>query len=70
MYIGRRLVLLVPQMLLISVVTFILARLLPGDPARLGQEAELPGHLLRTGQPILGKVEVEGAHSHSVSIAD
>jgi ABC-type dipeptide/oligopeptide/nickel transport system permease component len=35
LYIGRRLVLVVPQMLLISVVTFILVRLLPGDPARL-----------------------------------
>jgi ABC-type dipeptide/oligopeptide/nickel transport system permease component len=35
LYIGRRLVLVIPQMLLISVVTFILVRLLPGDPARL-----------------------------------
>lgn len=34
-YIARRLVLLVPQMLLISVVTFVLIRMLPGDPARL-----------------------------------
>jgi peptide/nickel transport system permease protein len=34
-YVGRRLVLLVPQMLLISVVTFTLIRMLPGDPARL-----------------------------------
>lgn len=34
-YIGRRLLLLVPQLLLISIVTFVLIRALPGDPARL-----------------------------------
>ena len=34
-YILRRLVVLIPQMFLISVATFILIRLLPGDPARL-----------------------------------
>jgi ABC-type dipeptide/oligopeptide/nickel transport system permease component len=34
-YIGRRLILLVPQLFLISVVTFVLIRALPGDPARL-----------------------------------
>ena len=34
-YVGRRLVLVIPQMLLISVVTFTLIRMLPGDPARL-----------------------------------
>jgi ABC-type dipeptide/oligopeptide/nickel transport system permease component len=34
-YIARRLALLVPQLLLISVVTFVLIRMLPGDPARL-----------------------------------
>lgn len=34
-YIGRRLILLVPQLLLISIVTFVLIRALPGDPARL-----------------------------------
>ena len=34
-YIGRRLLLAIPQMLLISVVTFALIRMLPGDPARL-----------------------------------
>jgi peptide/nickel transport system permease protein len=34
-YIGRRLLLLVPQLLLISIITFMLIRLLPGDPARL-----------------------------------
>ncbi len=34
-YILRRVLLLVPQLFLISIVTFILVRLLPGDPARL-----------------------------------
>jgi peptide/nickel transport system permease protein len=34
-YIARRLLVAVPQMLLISVVTFTLIRMLPGDPARL-----------------------------------
>jgi ABC-type dipeptide/oligopeptide/nickel transport system permease component len=34
-YVARRLLLALPQMLLISVVTFTLIRLLPGDPARL-----------------------------------
>jgi len=34
-YIARRLLIAVPQMLLISVVTFVLIRMLPGDPARL-----------------------------------
>jgi ABC-type dipeptide/oligopeptide/nickel transport system permease component len=35
LYIARRLVFLVPQILLISFITFALVRLLPGDPARL-----------------------------------
>lgn len=34
-YIARRFVIAIPQMLLISLVTFILIRMLPGDPARL-----------------------------------
>lgn len=34
-YVGRRVLFLVPQMLLISAVTFVLIRMLPGDPARL-----------------------------------
>jgi peptide/nickel transport system permease protein len=34
-YVSRRLLLAIPQMLLISVVTFTLIRMLPGDPARL-----------------------------------
>jgi ABC-type dipeptide/oligopeptide/nickel transport system permease component len=34
-YIGRRLLILVPQLFLISIVTFTLVRMLPGDPARL-----------------------------------
>ncbi len=34
-YVARRLLLAIPQMLLISVVTFTLIRMLPGDPARL-----------------------------------
>ena len=35
LYVGRRLLFLVPQVLLISFITFVLVRLLPGDPARL-----------------------------------
>ncbi len=34
-YIARRLLLAIPQMFLISIVTFTLIRMLPGDPARL-----------------------------------
>ncbi len=34
-YVARRLLLVIPQVLLISLVTFSLVRLLPGDPARL-----------------------------------
>lgn len=34
-YIARRLLIAIPQMFLISVVTFTLIRMLPGDPARL-----------------------------------
>lgn len=34
-YVARRLLIAVPQMLLISLVTFILIRMLPGDPAKL-----------------------------------
>lgn len=34
-YILKRLLVAIPQMLLISVVTFVLIRMLPGDPARL-----------------------------------
>lgn len=34
-YAGRRFLIAVPQMLLLSLVTFILIRMLPGDPARL-----------------------------------
>jgi glutathione transport system permease protein len=34
-YIGRRLLILVPQLFLISIITFTLVRMLPGDPARL-----------------------------------
>lgn len=34
-YVARRLLIAVPQMLLISLVTFVLIRMLPGDPARL-----------------------------------
>ena len=33
-YIGRRILFLVPQVLLISFITFAIVRLLPGDPAR------------------------------------
>lgn len=34
-YLGRRFLILLPQLFLISVVTFLLVRMLPGDPARL-----------------------------------
>lgn len=34
-YVLRRLIIVIPQMFLISVLTFILIRMLPGDPARL-----------------------------------
>ncbi len=34
-YIGRRFLFLIPQVFLISFITFVLVRLLPGDPARL-----------------------------------
>jgi peptide/nickel transport system permease protein len=34
-YILRRLIIVIPQMALISVITFVLIRMLPGDPARL-----------------------------------
>jgi ABC-type dipeptide/oligopeptide/nickel transport system permease component len=34
-YIARRLLLLIPQLLVISIITFVLVRMLPGDPARL-----------------------------------
>jgi ABC-type dipeptide/oligopeptide/nickel transport system permease component len=35
LYAGRRLIFLLPQLFLISFITFVLVRLLPGDPARL-----------------------------------
>ncbi len=35
LYIGRRFLFLIPQVFLISFITFVLVRLLPGDPARL-----------------------------------
>src|SRR5580692_8111741 len=34
LYVGRRVLFLIPQIFLISFVTFALVRLLPGDPAR------------------------------------
>jgi ABC-type dipeptide/oligopeptide/nickel transport system permease component len=34
-YVARRVALVIPQMFLISIVTFVLIRMLPGDPARL-----------------------------------
>ncbi len=34
-YVARRLLLLIPQLFVISVITFVLVRMLPGDPARL-----------------------------------
>src|SRR6202008_59768 len=34
-YVSRRLLILIPQLFLISIITFILVRMLPGDPARL-----------------------------------
>jgi ABC-type dipeptide/oligopeptide/nickel transport system permease component len=58
-YIGRRLLVVVPQLFLISVITFGLVRMLPGDPARLelGPLApqagvELLRHQLRLDEPL------------------
>ena len=58
-YIGRRLLVVVPQLFLISVITFGLVRMLPGDPARLelgplAPEAgvELLRHQLRLDEPL------------------
>src|ERR1700757_2020333 len=58
-YIGRRLLLLVPQLLAISIITFALVRMLPGDPARLelGPLAPQAGvdllrHQLRLDRPL------------------
>src|ERR1700755_2835879 len=58
-YIGRRLLVLVPQLFLISIITFTLVRMLPGDPARLelGPLAPTAGveqlrHQLRLHQPL------------------
>ena len=35
LYVARRILLLIPQMFVISIITFALVRILPGDPARL-----------------------------------
>ena len=53
-YVGRRLLLLIPQMLLISMVTFVLIRMLPGDPARLGAQVALARAVIDDGRPLLG----------------
>ena len=34
-YLGRRFLFLIPQIVLISFITFILVRMLPGNPARM-----------------------------------
>jgi peptide/nickel transport system permease protein len=56
---GRRLLVLIPQLFLISIITFTLVRMLPGDPARLelGPLAPEEGvqqlrHQLRLDQPL------------------
>jgi ABC-type dipeptide/oligopeptide/nickel transport system permease component len=58
-YIGRRLLVLVPQLFLISIITFTLVRMLPGDPARLElgplapqEGVELLRHQLRLDKPL------------------
>src|ERR1700738_5577086 len=58
-YIGRRLLVLVPQLFLISIITFTLVRMLPGDPARLElgplapkEGVELLRQQLRLDQPL------------------
>lgn len=58
-YIGRRLLVLVPQLFLISVITFALVRMLPGDPARLElgplapqEGVDLLRHQLRLDKPL------------------
>jgi ABC-type dipeptide/oligopeptide/nickel transport system permease component len=58
-YIGRRLLVLIPQLFLISVITFSLVRMLPGDPARLElgplapqEGVELLRHQLRLDKPL------------------
>ena len=58
-YIGRRLLVLIPQLFLISVITFSLVRMLPGDPARLElgplapqEGVELLRHQLRLDKPV------------------
>jgi ABC-type dipeptide/oligopeptide/nickel transport system permease component len=58
-YISRRLLILIPQLFLISIITFTLVRMLPGDPARLElgplapeEGVELLRHQLRLDQPL------------------
>src|ERR1700751_6429524 len=58
-YIGRRLLILIPQLFLISIITFTLVRMLPGDPARLelgplarGEGLQLFRPQLRLDQPL------------------
>src|ERR1700729_3378416 len=58
-YIGRRLLVLVPQLFLISIITFTLVRMLPGDPARLElgplapqEGVELLRYQLRLDKPL------------------
>jgi ABC-type dipeptide/oligopeptide/nickel transport system permease component len=58
-YVSRRLLILIPQLFLISIITFTLVRMLPGDPARLElgplapeEGVELLRHHLRLDQPL------------------
>src|SRR6201987_4823320 len=58
-YIGRRLLILGPQLCLISIITFTIVRMLPGAPARLElgrlepeEGVELLRHQLRLDQPL------------------
>ena len=41
--IGRRLVQIIPTLIILSVIIFLLQRLLPGDPANPGNLPPLPG---------------------------
>ena len=64
-YIVRRLLIAIPQMLLISVVTFTLIRMLPGDPARLqlGPYASEEGvQLLRQQMHLNGSIPEQFAY--------
>ena len=78
-YIGRRLLVLVPQLFLISIITFTLVRMLPGDPARLElgplapeEGVELLRHQLRLDRlrQVLGQFELGCSRSSRPRASD